>query len=118
MASRRATDASLRHEPGWRPAPALCDLSGEDTIVMPKPFSCCSPHVAAVTTLAIAVLGAAVVTLDPATATQDAALASLTLRPSCITPSPANGETTRTPAAAHARARAPEVSAAHDAPPT
>jgi hypothetical protein len=85
---------------------------------MPKPFSCCSPHVAAATTLAIAVLGAAVVALDPATATQDAALASLTLRPSCTAPSPANGETSTTPAAAHARSHAPDIGAPHDAPPT
>ena len=85
---------------------------------MPKPFACCSPHVAAIATLAIAVLGATVVTLDPATAAQDAALATLTLRPSCDAPSPANGETTRTPAGAHARVRAPDVDAAHDSPPT
>ena len=85
---------------------------------MTQPFLPCSPHVAAATTAAIAVLGAAVLAFVPATAAPDAALAGLTLVPSCPGSATAGHESAGPRAGSHARTVSTDVAATRQAPRT
>jgi hypothetical protein len=75
--------ARASHEATWRPAVSICDLSGEDIIAMtPTPIPR-SPHLVAFATVAVAVLGAAVLALEPTPAQRLAALAPVSAVPTC-----------------------------------
>ena len=84
---------------------------------MNKPLPYRSPYVAMAITVAVALLGAAVLALQPAPAQQVAALAALDLVPSCADAvrwphrvRPANAGTPTRPA--------PDLATTHEGPPT